>query len=163
MYCHFSVFLLMLFLHCECFSPSVDIPFSFFTTQFTFLVFLLEYSCFTLVCQFLLYSKVSHVYIYIYLLFFGFPFYLGHHRIPIRVPYAIQQVLVSNLFYSQQFIYVNSNLPVEPCPFPVGIHVFVLYIFVSLSAFQIRSSVPFSKIPHMHYLKKFLMCNILKF
>ena len=34
--------------------------------------FLLEYSCFTILCQFLLYSKVSQLYVYIDPVFFGF-------------------------------------------------------------------------------------------
>ena len=43
--------------------------------------FFLEYwSCFTMLYQFLLYSKVNQLYIYIYPLFFGFPFHLGHYR-----------------------------------------------------------------------------------
>ena len=33
---------------------------------------LLEYSCFIMLCWFLLYSKVDKLYVYIYLLFFGF-------------------------------------------------------------------------------------------
>ena len=41
---------------------------------------LLEYSCFTMLCWFLLYSKVDKLYVYIYLLFFGFPSHLGCHR-----------------------------------------------------------------------------------
>ena len=42
--------------------------------------FLLEYSCFTMLCYLLLYSKVNHLYIYIYPFFFGFPSCLGHSR-----------------------------------------------------------------------------------
>ena len=45
----------------------------------SFLKFSLEYSCLML-CQFLLYSKVNLLYIYINLLFFEFPSHLGHHR-----------------------------------------------------------------------------------
>ena len=61
--------------------------------------FLLEQSCFTLLCQFLLYGKLNHPYINIYPLFFGFPSHLGHDRALSRVPCAIQQVLISYLFY----------------------------------------------------------------
>ena len=32
-----------------------------------------------MLCQFLLYSKMNQLYIYIYPLFFGFPSLLGHH------------------------------------------------------------------------------------
>ena len=112
--------------------------------------FLLRYSCFTMLCYFLLYSKVNQLYVYIYSLFFGFPFHLGHRRALSRVPCAIQQVLISYLLYTQQCIYVNPNLPVHPTsPSLLGVHAFVLYIFVSVSALQIGSSVPVVQIPHI--------------
>ena len=47
---------------------------------FFFHFFLLEYSCFTMLCQFLLYSKVNQLYVYMYPLFFRFPSHLGHHQ-----------------------------------------------------------------------------------
>ena len=37
--------------------------------------FLLEYSCFTMLCYFLLYSKMNQPYIYTYPLSFGRPFF----------------------------------------------------------------------------------------
>ena len=40
---------------------------------------LLDYGCFTMLCYFLLYSKVSQVHICIYPLIFGFLSVLGHH------------------------------------------------------------------------------------
>ena len=41
-------------------------------------------------------------------------------------------------------VYVNPNLPIHPTtPSPLGIHMIILYIFVSISALQIRSSIPF--------------------
>ena len=49
----------------------------------------LEYSCFSLLCQFLLYNKVNQPYIYVYPLFFGFPSHLGHHKAPSRHPCAL--------------------------------------------------------------------------
>ena len=55
--------------------------------------FLLAYSCFILLRQFLLYSKVNQLHIYIYPLSFGFPSHLGHHRALNRVLCAIQQGL----------------------------------------------------------------------
>lgn len=36
--------------------------------------------------MFLLYTKVNQLYVYIYPLFFGFLFYLGHHTALNRVP-----------------------------------------------------------------------------
>ena len=64
--------------------------------------------------QFLLYSKVNHLYIYIYLLFFRFYSHIGHYRVLSRVACAIQQVLISYLFYIQQCVFVNPNLPIYP-------------------------------------------------
>ena len=43
-------------------------------------VFLSEYSCFTMLCYFLLYCKLHQPYIYMYPLFFEFPSHLSHHR-----------------------------------------------------------------------------------
>ena len=76
--------------------------------------FLLECSCFTMLCQFLLYSKVNQFYVYIYPVFLRFPSRLGHHRALSRVPRAIEQVLMSYLLYTQECIYVNPNLQVHP-------------------------------------------------
>ena len=118
--------------------------------------FLLDYSCFTILCQFLLYSKVNQLYVYIYPLFFGFPSHLGHHRALSRVLCAIQQVLRSYLFDTQyqQCIYVNPNLPAHPpappAPFPLGIHTFfslclcLYFCFVNKIVYTI-----FFRIPHI--------------
>ena len=51
---------------------------------------LLEYNCFTMLCKFLLYSRVNQLYVYIYPLFCGFPPHLGHHRALSTVPCALQ-------------------------------------------------------------------------
>ena len=83
---------------------------------FFFLTSLLEYNCFTMLCQFLLYSEVNQLYVYIYPLFFVFPSHIGHQRTLSRVPYAIQQVLISYLFYTYYCIHVNPNLPIHPTP-----------------------------------------------
>ena len=44
-------------------------------------------------------SKVNQLFVYTYPLCFGFPSYEGHHRALSRVPCAIQEVLISYLFY----------------------------------------------------------------
>ena len=44
------------------------------------------------------------LYIYIYPLFFSFSSHIGHYRVLSRVPCAVQQVLISYLFY--KFIYL---------------------------------------------------------
>ena len=70
-----------------------------------------------MLCQFPLYSKMNQLYIYTYPLFFGFPSHLGHHSALSRVPWAIQYVLISYLFYTwyKQCICVNPNLPNVKC------------------------------------------------
>ena len=52
----------------------------------------------------------------LYPLFFRFFSHIGHDRALSRVPCAIQQVLISYLFYIQQHVYVNPNLPIYPSP-----------------------------------------------
>ena len=42
---------------------------------------------------------------------------------------------------------ISPTLPTSA--FPFGIHTFVHYAYVSISALQIRSSVPFFEIPHI--------------
>ena len=75
----------------------------------------------------------------------------GHHRALNRVPFVIQQVLISYLFIHSELnrtkcIYVLSSFPVHPAPLSsLGNHKFVCYICESISALQIRLSVPFSR------------------
>ena len=70
-----------------------------------FLKCLLGYSCFTVFCQFLLYSRVNQLYTYVYS-FFRFLFHLGHHR-ALSSFLAIQQVLI--FLYVVVYIYVNPK------------------------------------------------------
>ena len=71
------------------------------------LFYKLEYNCFTVLCEFLLYSEVNQPYVYIYPLPLGPPFHshphpthLGHHRAPSWAPCAVQQVPTSYQFYT---------------------------------------------------------------
>ena len=64
--------------------------------------------------------------------------------------FLIQQVLISHQFYTHQCVHVNPNRPIQhttiPTPpqlSPLGVHMFVLYICVSVSALKTGSSVPF--------------------
>ena len=87
-----------------------------------------------MLCQFQVYSKVSQLYIYIYPLFCRFYSHVVHYRVLNRVPCTIQQVLISYLFYIQQCVYVNPNLPIYPSPtFHLGNHKFVFYSCDSIS------------------------------
>ena len=58
---------------------------------------LLMYSCFTLLRQCPLYSKVKGLYVYACPIFFGFPSHLHHQRALRRAPCAVQQALSSSL------------------------------------------------------------------
>ena len=111
-----------------------------------------------MMCLFLLYSKVSQLYVCIFPLPLEpasyphpHPTHLVHHRPPSRAPCAIQQLPTSQLFYTWQCLHVNLTLPIHPTlPFPCPcIHLFVLYVYVSTSALQIRSSMSFFQILHI--------------
>ena len=78
--------------------------------------FLLEYSCFTMLCSFLLYSKVNQLYTYIYPLFFRFFPDIYSLQSTEQSFFAMQQVLIGYLFYIQQCVYVNPNLSIYPSP-----------------------------------------------
>jgi len=45
------------------------------------IVFLSEYSHYTMFYQFLQYSKVNQLYVYVYPFFLGLPYQLGHYRV----------------------------------------------------------------------------------
>ena len=72
------------------------------------------------------------LYVYIYPLLFGFPSHLGHHRALSRVPCAIQYVLISYLFYTQQCIYVSPNIPTHRTLFPPLVSICLFATSVSL-------------------------------
>lgn len=78
--------------------------------------FLLEQCCFTMLCQSLLYCKMSRPCTYVCPLPFGLPPHSGHHSAIRRVPCAAEYDLISCLF-STQYQYcvcVNYNLSVSP-------------------------------------------------
>ena len=85
-------------------------------------------------------TKEAHTHTYISSFWISFPFKSPQSR----VPCAIQEVLVSYLCLTQWRIYINPNVTIHPSAFfSLGVQTFVLYIPVSISALQIRSSVPF--------------------
>ena len=91
-----------------------------------------------MLCYFLPYSKMNQPYIYTYPLPFEFSSHSRHHSTLSRVPCAIQQVLISYLFYAdyQQCIYVNPNLPIPPTPSlsPLAsIHLFSMSVPIAVS------------------------------
>ena len=102
-----------------------------------------------MLCQFLLCSKVNQLYIYIYAVFFRFPSQLGHHTPLSRVSCAMQQVLISYLFYTQQCIYVSPNLPIHPTLLTPLVTISLFSTSVTISVLQISSPIPFFQIPHI--------------
>ena len=115
------------------------------TNTFIFVIkFLLEYSCF-IMCLFLQYSKLNQPYMYVYPLPFGLPFHSDHHRALRRVPLSIRRFsLVMHFTHSINSTYISVPISqfLLACPFPLGVHIFVLYISVSISVLQVRS-IPF--------------------
>ena len=97
----------------------------------------MAYSYYTMLCYFLLYSNQLHIYIYPLVL--GFPSHLGHHRALSRAP-----VLSSRFSLVTYFIHsinsVHMSIPVSQFILPLptqlsllGVHMFVLYDYVSIS------------------------------
>ena len=116
-----------------------------------------------MLCQSQVYSKVNQLYIYIYPLFFRFFVHTGHYRVVSRVPCAKQQVLISYLFYIQQCVYLNPNLPIYPSPpLTPGNSKFVFYICNSISVLQISSFVPLFYIPHIELKSVFTAKETIK-
>ena len=96
------------------------------------------------VVQFQIYSNMNQLCTCTYALFFRFFSHTHHCRVLGRVPCAIQQILIVYLFYIQQHVYVNPNLPLYPSSFYLHHnHKFVFYICDSISVLQISSFVPF--------------------
>ena len=63
------------------------------------------------------YSNVNQLYVYMYPLFFGFPYHLHHHRVLSRVPCAVQQILFTYPFYtSYQWCIGEGNGNPLQCP-----------------------------------------------
>ena len=95
----------------------------------------------TVLCQFLIYSKVIHICIYVFFIFFSIMVYYNTLNI---VPCAIQQDLVVYLFYIQQFVSASPKLLIYSSPpFPFGNHKFVFSVCESISVSQIGSLVSY--------------------
>ena len=108
----------------------------------------LGYSCFTKLCQFLICNKWNRLYVYIYPLFIGFPFRLGHHRALRKVPCATQQVLFICFIQRSVYMSIPTFQFIPPHLSPL-VSMFVLYACVSISALRIVSSVPYFQIPYI--------------
>ena len=82
-----------------------------FIFYFTF-KFLLEYSLFTMLCQFQVCSKVNWLFIHTYPFFLSFFSHIGHYKALSRIPCAT--VSPYYLFHIQQCVFVNPSLPMYP-------------------------------------------------
>ena len=93
-----------------------------------FKLILSEYSWFTLLCQFLLYRKVSQPYVYIYPLCFGFPSYLDLHRELSRLLCVIQQISLVTYFV-HMISSVCTSVPISQlvsiCLFSMSVSLFL--------------------------------------
>ena len=76
-----------------------------------------------------------------------FPYFLDFFTISVitehRVPCAIQQVFMSYFIDPVYICQFQSPSSSHQLPFHLGIHMFIPSVFVSISALQIRSPVPF--------------------
>ena len=101
--------------------------------------------------QFLLYRTVNQPYTNTYPLLFwlSFPFRLPQSlKFPVLYTVCLHQLSFINSVSS-----IHRSVPLSQTshlPFCLGIHTFVLYICVSISALQIRSSISIFLIPHVH-------------
>ena len=74
---------------------------------------------------------------------FWISYALGHHCALSRVPCALQGVLIVTCFiHSINNVYLSILVSQFILPHSLGVHSFVLYVYVSISALQIRSSIP---------------------
>ena len=90
-------------------------------------------------------SLLHRLLLFFFLFFFEFYF----------IYFFIQQVLMSSILYTSLYTcQPQSPNSSHPHPHPpllssLGVHTFVLYICVSISALQTSSSVPFFQVPHI--------------
>ena len=65
--------------------------------------------------------------------------------------------LVIYFIHSISNVYCQSHLPLPPMLFStLGVHMFVLCVYISISALQIGSSVPCFRIPHIYISIQYL-------
>ena len=107
-----------------------------------------EYSCLQWCISVCCTMWISHKYVHIPSLLdlprSPHPTHLGHHRALSWAPCAIRQGPISCFFYTRHCIYVGPNLPIHlALRLPPHVHMFIFYVFISIFALQIASSIPF--------------------
>ena len=119
----------------------------------TFKKLLLEYNCFIMLFEFLLYSKVNrlHVYILSPLFWISFPFKSPQSTEQSSLCYAVRFSFLICFIHSRVYICISTPISqfIPTLSSPLSIHMFILYIWVSISTLQVGSSVPFFQIPHI--------------
>ena len=110
---------------------------SFFVVVLVF-TSLLEYKCFTMLCQFLLYNKVNQLYVYIY------PYIPSFLGLPPTIPIPSLQVVTKH----------QADLPVLCSSFPLAIHFTFgsVYMSMLLSHFLPASHSAPAPYPKVHSL-----------
>ena len=96
-------------------------------------------SWFTLVCQFLLYSKGTQSRIHRYILFLTLSSIIFHHKWLDIVPWAVQQDLIHSRYNSLHLLIPNSqSIPLLPVPLAtksvLQVHEFICFFFFFLRA-----------------------------
>ena len=84
---------------------------------------------------------------------FGLPSHLGHHNALGRVPVLCRRAHQLSILYTVSIMYMCQfqSFDSSHLCFSLGIHIFLLYICVSVSTLQIRSSKPFfQRLPWWH-------------
>ena len=116
--------------------PIISTPF--------FLTLLLEYNCFTMVCQFLLYNKVNQIYIYMY------PHISFFLCLPPTLPIPPLQVDTKH----------RADLPVLCSCFPLAIYFTFgsIYMSMPLSHFVLAYPSPSPWLPFSMSVPLFLSC-----
>ena len=96
-----------------------------------FFTFLLEYNCFTMVCQFLLYNKVNQLYIYIY------PHICSPFHLPPTLPIPPFQLVTKH----------QADLPVLCYCFLLAIYYTFGSVYMSIYTLPLSHFVPASPSP----------------
>ena len=105
---------------------------------FFFLTSLLEYNCFTMLCQFLLYNKVNQLYVYIY------PHIPSFLCLPATLPIPPLQVVTEYL----------ADLPVRCSCFPLAIYFTFGSVYMSMPLSHFVQAYPFPSLcPQVHSLR----------
>ena len=108
------------------------------TYLFIYLASFLEYNCFTMVCQFLLYNKVNQLYIYIY------PHIHSLLRLPPTLPILPLQVVTKH----------PADLPVLCSCFPLAIYFTFGSVYMSMALSHFVPAYPSpSPCPQAHSLR----------